>query len=105
MVKISTRDSLFAIRPLVSRLLQRGGEILDQVVGMFEAGGKANEAFADAEFGAGLRLQPLVRGGGRMRHKALGVAEIVRDPRQLERVETAERRRLAARDLEADQGR
>jgi len=37
--------------------------------------------------------------------RLLGVAEIVGDPRQLEAVEAAERRRLAALDLEADQGR
>src|SRR5882724_362695 len=58
-----------------SRLLQRGGEILDQVVGMFEAGGEADEALADAEFGARFWCEPLMRGGRRMRHQALGVAE------------------------------
>src|SRR5450432_736800 len=103
MVKISIRYSLFASSP--SSFLQRRGEILDQVVGMFEAGGETDEALADAEFGAGLGRQPLMRGGRGMRDEALGVAEIVRDQRQLKGVEAAERRRLAALDLEADQRR
>src|SRR5207247_1099 len=59
----SIRYSLFATRYQPSRLLQRRGEILDQIVGMFEAGGETDEAFADAEFGARLRRQPLMRGG------------------------------------------
>ena len=37
-----------------SRLLQRRGKILDQIVRMLEPGGEANKALADAEFGAGL---------------------------------------------------
>src|ERR1700743_803258 len=72
---------------------------------MFEAGGEPNKALADPEFGARLRRQPLMRGGGWMGDEALGVAEIVRNPRQLQRVERAERRRLTALDLEADQRR
>src|SRR5665213_4091818 len=94
----SIRYSLFAIRPSTSRLLQRRVQILDQIVLVFEAGGEPDEALADAEFGAHLRLQPLVGGGCRMGDEALGVAQIVRDPRQLQPVEGAERRRLAALD-------
>src|ERR1700756_4179577 len=88
-----------------SHLLQRLIEILDQIVGMLEPGGEADEAVADAEFGARLRLQPLMGGGRRMGDEALGIAEIVGDARELERIEAAERARLAALDLEADQRR
>src|SRR5213595_565242 len=88
-----------------SRLLQRLLQILDQIVVMFEAGRESDKSFADAEFGSNLRRQPLMRRGGRMGDEALGVAEIVGNPRDLQRVEATERRRLAAFDLEADQGR
>src|SRR5207244_10102370 len=88
-----------------SRLLQRRRKILDQIIGMLEPGREANEAFADAEFGARLRRQPLMRRGRGMGDEALGVAEIVGDARDLQRVEAAERGLLAALDLEADQRR
>ena len=68
-------------------------KILDQIVGMLEPGREADEAFADAEFGARLRRQPLMRRGRRMGDEALGVAEIVGDARDLQRVEAAERGR------------
>ena len=61
------------------RLLQPCVQILDQVVGMFEASGKADEAVADPEFAARFWRKPLVRGGGGMRDQALGVAEVVGD--------------------------
>src|SRR2546430_3035007 len=98
----------FAIRysPLASsRLLQRRRKILDQIVGMLEPARKANEAFADAELSARLRCQPLMRRRRGMGDEALGVAEIVRDARDPQRVEAAERGLLAALDLEADQRR
>src|SRR5450755_2321953 len=88
-----------------SHLCQRRLHILDQIIGMFEPDREADEAFADAEFGARLRCQSLMRRRGGMGDEALGVAEIVRNPRQLQSVEEAERARLAAPDLEADQGR
>ena len=50
-------------------------------------------AVADAELGALLRLEPLMRRGRRMGDQALGVAEIVGDAHELERVLEAERRR------------
>src|SRR6185369_16741781 len=90
---------------LASRLLQRRRQILDQIVRMLEPRGEADEALADAERGAVFRLQALMRRGCRMRDEALGVAEIVRDLRELQLVEHAERGRLAALDLEADQRR
>src|SRR3954452_25470767 len=87
------------------RLLHRRGQILDQIVRVLEPRREADEALADAQSGAVLRLQTLMRRRGRMRDDALGVAEIVRDLGKLELVERAERRLLAVRDLEADQRR
>src|SRR6202790_53579 len=95
----------YVVRTRTSRLRQRGSQILDQIVAVFEAGRESDETLADPEFGSRLRRQPLVGGGGWMGDEALGVAEIVRNPRDLQRVETTERRRLAALDLEADQRR
>src|SRR6185312_2013214 len=92
-------------RSLRLHVLQRSVEILDYVIRMFESRGEADEAFADAEFGARLRREPLMRGRGGVRDQALGVAEIVGDPRELEPVETAEGARLAALHLETDQRR
>src|SRR3989442_15117043 len=89
----------------ISYLLQRCRKILDQIIDMFEPGREADETFADAEFGTRFRRQPLMRGGRRMGDEALGVAEIVRDARDPQRVEAAERGLLAALDLEADQRR
>ena len=66
-------------------LLQRRLQILDQIVGMFEAGGVADEAVADPELGACFRRKPLMRRGRRMGDEALGVAEIVGDARELQR--------------------
>src|SRR5258707_14327772 len=98
-------NSPLAIRPLASRLLQRRLQILDQIVLMFKPGRESDKAFADPEFGARLRRQPLMRGGGGMGDEALCVAEIVGNPRYLQRVEAAERRRLAPLYLETDQRR
>jgi len=78
-----------------SRLLQRRRKILDQIIGMLEPGREANEAFADAEFGARLRRQPLMRRRSGMGDEALGVAEIVGDARQFQRIQTSERAGLA----------
>src|SRR5438270_12215991 len=72
---------------------------------MFEPGRESDQAFADSEFGPRLRGQPLVRGRRRMGNKALGVSKIVRNPRQLQRVECAEGGGFAALDLERDQRR
>src|ERR687896_535368 len=94
-----------ATRVADSRLLQRLRKILDQIIRMLEPGGEADKALADAELGARLRRQPLMRRGRRMGDEALGVAEIVGDARDLQRIEDAEGGGLAALDLEADQRR
>src|SRR5689334_14378156 len=46
-----------------------------------------------------------MRRGGRMSYETLGVAELVGDAHELERIEEAERRLLVAVDLEAHQRR
>src|SRR6185437_13865806 len=58
-------------RSLRLHVLQRSVEILDYVIRMFESRGEADEAFADAEFGARLRREPLMRGRGGVRDQAL----------------------------------
>jgi len=54
---------------------------------MLEPGGEADKTLADAELGARLWREPLVRRGRRMGDETLGVAEIVGDPRDLQPVE------------------
>src|SRR6202044_41484 len=72
---------------------------------MFEPAGDAHQAVADAEFGALRWRQPLMRGRRRMRDQAFGIAEIISDADELQRVLKTERRRLAAVDFESDQRR
>src|SRR3546814_21178322 len=73
---------------------------LDDVGGVLEADRKAQQAVADAECGAILRLQTLVRRRRRMGDEALGVAEIVGDVDKAKRVHHATRARLSAGHLE-----
>src|SRR6185437_6180027 len=88
-----------------SHLLQRRREILDQIVRVLQPRREADEAVADAELGARVGLQPLMRGGRRMGDDALGVAEIVGDPCELQRVEAAEGAGLAALHFKPDKRR
>src|SRR3546814_10435193 len=76
---------------------------LDDVGGVLEADRKAQQAVADAECGAILRLQTLVRRRRRMGDEALGVAEIVGDVDKAKRVHPAKRARLSAGDLTGPQ--
>src|SRR4051794_35627196 len=89
-------DELESGAGLFSYCIQSRQQILDDVVGMLEPDRQAHQAVADAEFGALLGLQSLVRRRGRMGNQALGVAEIVRDPHQPERVLKPESPLLAA---------
>src|SRR5260370_18939422 len=84
-----------------SRLLQCCLQILDQIVAVLEAGREPDKAFADPEFGARLRRQPLMGGSPRMGDEAFGIAEIVRNPAKLHPLKTAEPRRLSAFAFEA----
>src|SRR5262245_4971931 len=85
--------------------LQRREQILHHVVGVLQPAGEPQQAIADAELGARRRREALVRGGRGMRDQALGVAEIIADADEPERILDAKRRSLAALDLEGDQGR
>src|SRR5262249_36047833 len=75
-------------------------KIFDQIVWMLESGRKSDQSVADAELGTLLRRESLMRGRCWMGDKALRVAEVVRDPDELERIEKAKRAFLAAFDLE-----
>src|SRR5580698_11298329 len=88
-----------------SHRFQRGEYVFDDVVGMFETDGNTHEPVADPELGPLRRGQTLVGCCRRMGNEALGVAEIVADANELKCVLKAERRLLAARDLESDERR
>src|SRR6185369_3792499 len=83
-----------------SNRLQRRHHVVDQIVGMLEPARQANHAVTDAEVGALLRLEPLVRRRRRMGDQALGIAEVVGDTHELERILKRERALLAIGDLE-----
>src|ERR1700751_4720555 len=72
---------------------------------MFEADREPYQSVGDPDLGPLRWGGPLMRRRRRMRDQALGVAEIVADADELERVLETERRLLAALDLERDQGR
>src|SRR5476651_1489565 len=65
-----------------SHFVERGQQILDQIIGVLKAGREPHQSVANAELGTLLRRQPLMRGRGRMRDQALGVAEIIGDANQ-----------------------
>src|SRR5262245_45469706 len=77
-------------------LLQRTEQIAHDVVRVLEPGGEPNQSIADPKFRARFRRQALMRRRRRMRDQALGVAEIVSDADELERVEKPERAGLVA---------
>ncbi len=86
--------------PYKSHRIERAEHVFHDIVGMFEPDRYAHQPVADAEFGALRRGQPLVRGRRRMGDEALGVAEIVADANEIERVLKAECAALAAFDIE-----
>ena len=88
-----------------SHRFQRRQHVLDQIVGVLEPARQPHHAVADAEVGALLRLEPLVRRRRRMGDQALGVAEIVGDAHELERVLERKRALLAAGHLERHERR
>src|SRR5438093_9041331 len=88
-----------------SRRLQRGEYILDQVVRMLEPAREPHQPITDAEVGARGRRKALVGRGCRVSDQALGVAEIVADAHELERVLEAKCGGLAAFDLEGHERR
>src|SRR5262245_3906483 len=72
---------------------------------MFEPAGQSHKAIGDTEFGPCLWRQSLMRRGRRVRDQALGIAEIVADAHEPERVLEAERGLLTALDVERHQRR
>src|SRR6185436_12461723 len=82
------------------RLVEIGLKILD----ILKPDGEADAAIDNADLGALLRRQPLMRGGRRVRDEALGVAEIVGDLEDLERVHETEGVTLPTLHLESDHG-
>ncbi len=70
---------------------------------MFQAHRDAQDARRDAEARAVVFGQTRMGGGRRMADQALGVAQIVRDIDQRQRIGDPERRVLAAFDLEGHQ--
>src|SRR5262245_59500479 len=79
---------------------QGGVNISGKIAPGLQANRQAQHAVGDAKLRARLGLQALVGGGGGMRDKALGVAQIVGDPDKPQGVEETEGSRLAALDLE-----
>src|SRR5215467_198922 len=58
---------------------ERGNEVFDDIVVMFQPAREPHQSIADAELCARGGREALVRGGRRMRDQALGVAQIVAD--------------------------
>src|SRR5437870_1526075 len=75
---------------------ERGNEVFDDIVGMFQPAREPHQTIANAELGAGGGRETLMRGGRRMRDQALGVAEIIADLHEPERILEAEGGSLAA---------
>src|SRR5215467_6939732 len=83
----------------VSDIIQRPYQVLDQVVGMLEAGRKPDQSIVDSKLRAVLRREPLMRCGGWMRDQTFGVAKVVGDADQLEGIEKTKGAFLSAPDL------
>ena len=79
-------------------------EIRFQIARVFEADRDPDRVVEDAEFGAGLRYKALMCGGCRMGGETLGVAEIVADAEQLERIQDGKGIVLGLPDVESHQG-
>ena len=67
----------------LQRLVKIGLDILD----MFQAHGYANKFGRNACGALGFRAELLVRGGGRMEHQGLGVADVGQVAGQLDRID------------------
>ena len=73
---------------------------MDQIVGIFQADGKAHHSVGDAKFGSRFGLQPLVSCCRWMGDEALGVSEIVGNPDNSKGIEEPESVLLGAFHLE-----
>ena len=87
---------------LEPRRLERAVEVLGEVGGILEPDVEAEHPFAHPHLGAGLGADRVVRGRGRVAHQRAGVADVVGDVDQLERVEQRVRLGAPAGDLEGE---
>ena len=71
------------------RGLQRALEVVDQIVGVFEADRQADRAFGDAGCGERGGVHAEVRGRGRVDHERTGVADVRQMREQRERFDEA----------------
>ncbi|MPL84436.1 hypothetical protein SDC9_30401 [bioreactor metagenome] len=81
--------------------IQRGADVRDQIGGVLDPHRDPHETRRDADRGAVFRAQVLVRRGRGMGRDRLRIAEVVGDRDDLQRVEEAEGRVLAAGEIEA----
>src|SRR5690606_28688077 len=81
---------------------ERAIDILDQILGILDAGGYAQCAVEYTGLRAALIREVLVRRGGGMGDQALGVAEIVGNLYDFQGIGKIEGSLLAARKLHAD---
>src|SRR5437667_12344887 len=67
------------------RSIKRPGKILDQIVRIFQADGKAYRAFGNARCAQRRLVHAVMRGSGRMDHQRLGIADVGKVRKHLER--------------------
>ena len=77
-------------------------EVGREVAHILKSDREPHAVVRNAKLRAGVRREPLMGGGGGMGGEAFGVAEIVADLEDLQRVQDAKGRRLVALDLERD---
>src|SRR5215472_13238799 len=92
-----------AVNSTISHRVKRAVEVLDEVAGVFETDGQTNQSLVDAQRLFILRGKFLMRGGRGMSDEALGVAEIVGNLDDAQRILEAERASFSARNNESDQ--
>src|SRR5581483_8141133 len=93
----------FALRNRSNRF-QAALQILREIVRMLEPDGNPQEPVTDPHLRPRFRREALMRRRRRVCDQRFRVPEIVRDADQPERVREAERRRLAAVELEREHG-
>ena len=84
--------------------LDRLVEVGEDVANVFNADGKPHQLRRHARGRLLLSRELLMRGGGRMDHQRLGVADVGQQREKLERVDELLARIVAALDAECDQG-
>src|SRR6185369_1981494 len=80
-----------------------GNEVFDDIINVFQSAREPDHSIADTKLPTCSRSEPLMRGCCRVGDQALGVAEIVADLDELERIMEPEGAGLLTFDLECDQ--